>query len=353
MLFQYCQSKNYLLPGYILLFFVLTTIKIYSQNLVPNHSFERVHKFDQNWSGSYKDYNSKLKEWNSPTQASPDLLFDRYKDQMIPYRPNLDLSKIKPRDGRLMTGIKVFGCAYKALHCKEYLQIKLIKPLKKDSTYIFSLWYNYPAGSVSISSLDIGLSDTLITDNLNQNLLLPDETYSIDLELESPERWHRAHLTFIPSTNYEYLIIGSMKSDDELRSIAPHNLLKYGYYLLDKVELIAKNLKTADINIHSNRLILEDVSFKFDSAVLNKSGINVIHKYLCSFNYNQIAKVTIVGWSDKTGNGEYNLKLSQARADFVKKILIEKGIDKNLIFSLGKGEIKDQRLVEMIIELKD
>ena len=49
-------------------------------------------------------------------------------------------------------------------------------------------------------------------------------------------------------------------------------------------------------------------------------------------------KVTVTGHTDNVGKDAANLKLSQSRADNIKKMLVEKGIAANRITAIGKGE---------------
>jgi OOP family OmpA-OmpF porin len=50
--------------------------------------------------------------------------------------------------------------------------------------------------------------------------------------------------------------------------------------------------------------------------------------------------VVIEGHTDSVGTAAYNKKLSQERADAVKKYMVEKGIDANRLKAQGFGEDK-------------
>lgn len=47
--------------------------------------------------------------------------------------------------------------------------------------------------------------------------------------------------------------------------------------------------------------------------------------------------VVVVGHTDNTGSAAYNERLSLARAESVKKFLVDKGIEPNRIYTEGKG----------------
>ena len=53
---------------------------------------------------------------------------------------------------------------------------------------------------------------------------------------------------------------------------------------------------------------------------------------------NPDVKVTITGHTDNVGNAASNMKLSQNRANNIKKMLVEKGIPADRIITIGKGE---------------
>lgn len=50
------------------------------------------------------------------------------------------------------------------------------------------------------------------------------------------------------------------------------------------------------------------------------------------------AKFEISGHTDSRGDDNYNLKLSKKRAEFVRELLIKRGVDANILVAVGKGE---------------
>src|SRR5207245_5049330 len=82
--------------------------------------------------------------------------------------------------------------------------------------------------------------------------------------------------------------------------------------------------------------IPEDQLFGFDSADLQPGDI--LHKLVDLLKRNPKATFTIEGYTDSIGTYEYNLDLSQRRADNMKQYLVEAlGIDQSHIDARGWG----------------
>lgn len=65
------------------------------------------------------------------------------------------------------------------------------------------------------------------------------------------------------------------------------------------------------------------------------AGINFLTKYL---KENPSATADVIGYADEIGNSDYNKQLSQRRAENVKKILVDSGIDGSRLNIIGNGE---------------
>ena len=83
----------------------------------------------------------------------------------------------------------------------------------------------------------------------------------------------------------------------------------------------------------------EDQLFSFDSADLQPGG--VMQKLVDLLKRNPKATFTIEGYTDSIGTDEYNLDLSQRRADNMKMYLVQAlGIDPSHIDARGRGSTK-------------
>ena len=113
------------------------------------------------------------------------------------------------------------------------------------------------------------------------------------------------------------------------------SMCKKGFY--QALEQIQENKsKTYKDKITVSLLGNEHVFFDHNKHKAKPQSIVNMVKILKTLP--QDAKIEVSGYTDRTGSEEYNLKLSMMRAREVKKLLIESGIDENLIsvFAFGK-----------------
>ena len=72
---------------------------------------------------------------------------------------------------------------------------------------------------------------------------------------------------------------------------------------------------------------------------LNKIYLHKVSSNIYFWNYRSVInEYLVVGHTDTKGTNKYNLSLSIKRAEVVKEILINYGINQNSIKILGKGE---------------
>lgn len=81
-----------------------------------------------------------------------------------------------------------------------------------------------------------------------------------------------------------------------------------------------------------------DAFFDFDKAVLKAEGKAKLDDLVSKVKAINLEVIIAVGHTDATGNDAYNQKLSVARSEAVKAYLVSKGIEKNRVYTEGKGE---------------
>ncbi len=85
-------------------------------------------------------------------------------------------------------------------------------------------------------------------------------------------------------------------------------------------------------------LVLQGITFEFDSANLTPEGKMILDDVIASLMYYPEVEVEIQGHTDSDGEESYNMDLSQRRADSVKKYMVERGIDPMRLTTSGWGE---------------
>ncbi len=81
----------------------------------------------------------------------------------------------------------------------------------------------------------------------------------------------------------------------------------------------------------------DHVNFKFASSTELESGQEQLDNLVAILKAYPDAKIKIGGYTDKVGDEAANVKLSQARADYIKKYLTDKGVGAQVIGAEGYG----------------
>jgi outer membrane protein OmpA-like peptidoglycan-associated protein len=105
------------------------------------------------------------------------------------------------------------------------------------------------------------------------------------------------------------------------------------------------------------------INFDLDSANLTEQARQNLDEFAKALRNDQLsgARFLVEGYTDARGSDQYNLGLSERRAEAVTNFLYEKGVDVDKVMAVGKGEANPRvadpldavnRRVEMRIELQ-
>ena len=92
-----------------------------------------------------------------------------------------------------------------------------------------------------------------------------------------------------------------------------------------------------------------DAFFDFDKSVLKPEGRAKLDDLVNKIRGVNLEVIIAVGHTDSIGTDAYNQKLSVRRAEAVKSYLVSKGIERNRVYTEGKGEkqpVADNRTKE-------
>jgi len=81
-----------------------------------------------------------------------------------------------------------------------------------------------------------------------------------------------------------------------------------------------------------------DAFFDFDKSVLKAEGKAKLDDLVGKMKAINLEVIIAVGHTDSVGADAYNQKLSVRRAEAVKAYLVSKGVEKNRVYTEGKGE---------------
>jgi OmpA-OmpF porin, OOP family len=92
-----------------------------------------------------------------------------------------------------------------------------------------------------------------------------------------------------------------------------------------------------------------DAFFDFDKSVLKPEGKAKLDDLISKIQGINLEVIIAVGHTDAVGTDSYNQRLSVRRAEAVKGYLVSKGIERNRVYTEGKGEkqpVADNRTAE-------
>jgi OOP family OmpA-OmpF porin len=105
----------------------------------------------------------------------------------------------------------------------------------------------------------------------------------------------------------------------------------------DNLDKCPNTPKGATVNQYGCWAYQGDILFDFDKYAIKPSAYPILDEALVVYEKNPGIKVEIQGFTDNIGSDEYNLGLSQRRAEAVEKYLEGKGVDPDAVSAKGYG----------------
>ena len=122
--------------------------------------------------------------------------------------------------------------------------------------------------------------------------------------------------------------------------------MKYVLKITLPVVLLAmggcSSMSENDINHQYDSLNTAPYDDSFDSAEIPQSASEVVKPHARYLIANPQLKVAIQGNASDPGNEQYNYKLAKRRAEAVKNLFIELGVDESQLVALSVGEIRSK-----------
>lgn len=157
--------------------------------------------------------------------------------------------------------------------------------------------------------------------------------------LGSPTEYNYAFNFYTNQAAGEYITCQYQVQFDDKRKV------KATYWKDKQCEDYVKNLnaKPAPVAVRQPVRLSADGMFAFGKSGFNDlqaTGRDRLRELAGQIKtgYSNVRSISIVGYTDRIGRPESNLKLSSARANTVKRYLVEQGISSSLIQTSGQGE---------------
>lgn len=316
-------------------------------NIIPNPGFEMYASTPLGWYYKGEHFNTTLKYWSSPTGTSPDAYSPKVR---VPETwQEKGFGKLKPHGGTSMVGITVYGCENGKPHCREYLQVQLNEPLVPKQDYIIEFYYHHLSRSLQINNIGASFSPKKINTKIEDPLTINAVAYETNI-MSATSGWKKFSKTFKANETADYLILGNFFTDNltSSRSTGKPDALNFAYYYIDDVVLKkippilpipVPDDDLTKVKIEKGKVvILKNIYFETDGFELEPRSYYELKKLVFLLRQNPTMTIEIRGHTDNQGTHDYNMKLSQDRAESVVNFLIYNGIKPFRLKSKGFGE---------------
>ncbi len=263
------------------------------------------------------------------------------------------------------------GVAYCGIYCsqehyREYLQTELQRPLVAGGRYRVSFWVSladksphavatigalFTASRLEDTTWDV-LMDREVTDYLDRRTqsiavyLTPQVVNNTDSVLLNAKGWVEISGEFTAQGGERFLTIGNFASFN--RSNVQHTnsinaVLQGAYYYVDDVSVVpvSEALPPAEqVSVPDKGEVVPmwNIFFATSESEILPQSYNELRRLQDLLVANPDMKIELRGHTDNQGTVEFNLKLSEERAKSVADYLVEHGIDRRRISSVGFGK---------------
>ncbi|OGU98781.1 MAG: hypothetical protein A2330_09560 [Ignavibacteria bacterium RIFOXYB2_FULL_36_7] len=128
---------------------------------------------------------------------------------------------------------------------------------------------------------------------------------------------------------YDGITINECPSLDEIEELIIKHTPK---------EIVKEVVVEKPVEVKKSQWVLVGVNFEFNKARLTPESYPILFYAVQNLNENPDTKVEIQGHTDNIGSEQYNMKLSEERAQTVRDYLVAKGIDPSRLTVKGYGE---------------
>jgi OOP family OmpA-OmpF porin len=340
--------KRSLLAGIVL--FGAQNIAFAQENLVPNGGFENTAAIPAGVSQFFL-----ARPWTStaPGPEPADLFHLKAKQRDIA-APRNYMGTQEPHTGEAYGGIAVLRKG--KFDYREFMQVPLVQPLVKGETYeaeFYASLSDYSELATNSLGMYFSRKAPLLKENgfmmVKPQIMKPEEEI-----ITETKDWVKVSGTFQAQGGETMLTIGNFMAQKKTPKKKVTSAREetdneaFAYYYIDDVKLTRVGDKPAEVATKTSDyfgevkaqspITLKNIFFRTNEAVLLPESDNELNKLYDFLARNPTVSIQINGHTDITSNPEYNLTLSENRAQAVKTYLIRKGIDDVRIKIKGFGD---------------
>lgn len=328
-----------------IVFILFCNSVVYCQNLVPNSSFEKVGEDANRNSCGHYDFSQMMLDWFVLPNSYPSVISLDHKEGFI-QNPQV-------KTGSFAIGISTDKMKY-VIDGKteyrdrgEYIGVKLSRTMRPLRTYYVEYWIrrvdcaNPKKDKDEVLNRNYGILFT--TDSIRsegQNMIVGQPQIVSDSQVViTTNKWEKVSKYIVPNQALNYLYIGQFtNAEKDLKDIM------IGYYVIDDV--VVEEVAGFESMNHEKELPigsiipLNYVYFKSGTAELADQESHVVLGQLASYLIaHPTLKIRIHGHTDSSGSEKFNVLLSENRAQYIAKVIIEHGVSENRIAWKGFGEV--------------
>ena len=295
-----------------------STIFVYGQNLVQNHSFELY----RNCPDGFTVFEALHWEQMSNHPGNADY-FNSCSLSALHTVPDNTRGAQEVFEGNAYGGILAFS----PTGAREYIQTQLSEPLIENQTYEISMFISLAEDSnLAVDRLGARLTNTSLTGNGNSyDVSGFSEIYSQQIIIDKIN-WVQIKGDYIAEGGEEFFTIGNFYSnEDTMTSIVDnHPFSDFAYYYIDSISVINKTLSTKEVSFANGFEIypnpfLSHLNLKFD----NINNIKKIEIYSTIGKIITLIKISTRLDLSQLNSGIYFIKVTNKNSEVVVKKIIK------------------------------
>ena len=231
------------IKNYMLFFSFLISHNLFSQNIVPNYSFENDTACP--YSGSELYY---AIPWHTSTAGTPDYYNACAGSTVI----SMGVPQNWSGNQNAKTGVAYAGAYFYGVNStsdttewKEYLQVKLLDTLLQGKIYCVKFYVNFAKptlqayNNVAITEIGMYISNDSISLNTDKTLpYTPQIKSSVNVFLNDTVNWSLISGQYIAVGGEKYITIGNFKAHTDTLGVVNHINYSASYYFVDDVSLV-------------------------------------------------------------------------------------------------------------------